>query len=169
VLYLPANQTDASKGEWLPKSLPAIDRPEVPKGVRITTASKRNDALPDDSSMQFSDVGPEDSLIRRGIYDSRFVLYRTTPTLSDEQAKSLDAIWLDMFQQDAAVLNVNGHIVHPRGTHHGHPMFPVTDLLHSGENRIVALYENRGWGNFGRPVARVGLLGCARACSPRRS
>jgi hypothetical protein len=114
-------------------------------------------------------VTPADNLPRRGVYDSRFVLYRATPTLTDEQVKSLDALWLDLFQQDGVVLNVNGQIVHPRGTHHGEPVVPLErGVLRAGANRIVVLYENKGWGNFGRApleaVAglRAGLLTSAK-------
>jgi hypothetical protein len=148
VLYLPAGETDPARGQWLPRPLDPIERPSAPAAVRIATALRRFDGWNSGTDPQIQTAAGR-SLVAMGIYDSRFVLYRARFQLSADQLKQFSALWLDLMQDDAAVLSVNGRIVTPRGTYHAQPVFPLEGALREGENELVVLYENKGRANFG--------------------
>src|SRR6185437_15133886 len=73
VLYLPPGVNDAVHGEWLPKPVPAIERPtNLRSPVTITSALHRDDPGP----LQWHPMSAGQMLDQLGIYNSQFVFYR---------------------------------------------------------------------------------------------
>ncbi|MDR3457540.1 MAG: beta-galactosidase [Verrucomicrobiae bacterium] len=135
ILYLPPGVNDAVQGEWLPKPAPAIERPsELPPPVSITSAVSRDDPGP----RHWQKVRAGENLAAAGIYDSRFLFYRTT--ISTTVATNLLVEFPD---GDAVLAEVNGEPVMRMGGTAGGSVFP----LPAGKCHVVLLYENRGHGN----------------------
>ena len=141
VLHLPAGAVDAVRGEWLPKPVAAPERPtNLPAAVRIQTALTHADP----GGSDWTPVAAGESLPAEGVYDSRFVLYRARFQLSAEQRAKFQYLALDLFTTDKVVLDINGKIIASSD-----PVVAVGEALQTGDNVLLALYENRGQPNSG--------------------
>src|SRR5581483_4388347 len=73
VLYLPPGESDASKGEWLPKPAPEIKRPtELPAPVAINEAQRLSDSLPS----TWTPLPHNEPIEAHGVFSSHFVYYK---------------------------------------------------------------------------------------------
>jgi hypothetical protein len=73
VLYMPPAETDARKGEWLPKPAPEIKRPSnLPAPVTINEAQRLTDALP----TAWTSLAPAEPIEARNLFGSHFVYYK---------------------------------------------------------------------------------------------
>ena len=162
VLVIPPGKTPA-QGVWYPKLQQPIARPAtLPAPVRIATALKRNDPL--GGSWQPLSAGT--SLPELGVNDQRYVLYRSQFALAENDVTNFTKLLINTFTRDLVSAQVNGQIarrLYPSdayaaactrdvkksfrriGTDEFDNRFDVGDLLHSGTNEIVLLYENIGF------------------------
>lgn len=152
VLRLPAGETDAAKGRWMPEPIPAPEQPAVPAGVRLRTASYRTDAGVESTVPLIAGT----PLVHNGIYDSRYVVYRATPTLDAAQVKKLESLRVKLFTDDSVVLRVNGTIILPAGNARNRLVFPLAGALKVGANQLDLLYENAGRPNFTPAIENLG-------------
>lgn len=161
VLVIPPGKTPA-EGVWYPKPQQPIARPAaLPAPVRIATALKRNDPL--DGQWMPSDGK---SLPEQGVNDQRYVLYRSRFSLTGNDTTNLSKLLINTFTRDLVSAQVNGQIagrLYPSdayaatatrntkksftriGPDEFDNRFDVGNLLHSGTNEIVLLYENIGF------------------------
>jgi hypothetical protein len=152
VLYLAPHQTDLAHAQWLPKTQTGPARPtDLPGPIAITdihptTVAGHLDWRQEDNQ----------SLNQLGIYDSRFVYYRTTLTLRDADLKSATALnlALDHPEADAAVALLNGQRLHPLPDS-GDRLFATQTVLHPGDNSLLLLYENVGTPNGGAGMEKL--------------
>ena len=162
VLVIPPGKALA-EGVWYPKPQNSIARPAtLPAPVRIATALKRNDPL--DGSWQPLPAGK--SLPEFGVNDQRYVLYRSRFSLTGNDTTNLSKLLINTFTRDIVSAEVNGQIaqrLYPSDTYAAAATrntkksftriapdefdnrFDVGNLLHSGTNEIVLLYENIGF------------------------
>lgn len=161
VLYLPGNQPDAAKGEWWPKAVSGPARPtNVPGSQKISDIQAVN-GVP---QLEWKDSDTH-SLNELGIYDSRFVFYRTTVTVGADELKAAGVgggavdLAVDHPEGDAVVAVVNGQKV-PTVANSGDHLFALGAALHEGENAVMLLYENIGIPNGGEGMEkRDGISG----------
>ncbi|MBC8106565.1 MAG: hypothetical protein H7Z14_08250, partial [Anaerolineae bacterium] len=150
LLMLPAGAKDTSNARWLPEpaSMPTT-RPTVPQPVKILTALHRTDR--GEASDWTRHTGGE--LASASVFDSRYVMFRARPVLTKDQTSDLIELNLELFAPDDVIARINGRIVYPREAGGTRVTIPVQNNLHEGENEIVLLYENAGYGNFGSDTA----------------
>lgn len=155
ILYLPPGVNEASRGEWLPKPAPAIDRPtDLPASVTITTALRRSDPGP--SHWRTVELGSD--LAHAGIYDSRFLFYRVTPSVA-----GATNLFVDHIRGDAVLAAVNGKRLNGFDGEAGKPDF----ILPETSNKAVLLYENEGHPNFGSGIdQRSGIFSARLSKEP---
>ena len=167
VLCLPA-------GEWQPQAVTPPERPADPAPVRIATCLTR----PETASSGWHAVAAGAPLSALGIFDSRFVAYRTHATLTAEQSTSLTNLQLNLFRGDSVVVQVNGRLV-PGSLSGGQQKnfdaengallkkaaakpaslrLNLASFLKSGNNDILVLYENGGQGNGGKGMEELAGL-----------
>lgn len=160
VLVIPAGK-EVAKGEWWPKEAARVSRPsKVPATVRVAAAQKKEDAF---SEADWKSLTRLVSLSDLGVNDFRYSLYRTRVTLNERQATDENFLLFNMFTRDIVSVTVNGQparrlfpdkadaqswttrdcFVRIRPDEYDN-RFDVTGLLKSGENEIIAVYENLG-------------------------
>lgn len=92
VLYLPPGETDARKGEWLPKAAPLIKRPtDLPSPVRIDKVEHLTDPLP----TAWIPLKPNELIEEHAVFGSHFVYYRirgNAGSTIDVEVQSKDGI-----------------------------------------------------------------------------
>jgi len=158
VLCLPA-------GDWQPNDVTAPERPAAPASVRLATVLSR----PETGATDWQPVPAGKSLSALGVFDSRFVMYRTSATLTADQAAGLTTLELQLFRNDSVVVKLNGHLMknYLEGnkrknfdSENGGLLTKATEgrrtirmnlagTLQAGANEIVVLYENAGQANGG--------------------
>ncbi len=148
VLYLPPGVNDPARGEWLPRSAPAIDRPtDVPSPVVITSALSREDSGPS----HWTPLKPGEDLARAGIYDSDFICYQT-----EISVPATTNLWVGFPDGDAVVATVNNRMAEQTDRGHSSSVF----ALPAGDDQIRLLYENHGHANGGSAMEQsCGLTG----------
>jgi hypothetical protein len=161
VLVIPPGKSPA-EGVWYPKPLARLVAPANPPApVRLASALKKGD--PRDGKWQPLPAGK--SLPELGVSDQRYVLYRTSFSLSDADASKLTKLLVNSFSRDIVSAEVNGRIarrLYPSDAYAAAATrdkklsfdrirpdefdnrFDVSGLLRTGENEIVLLYENIG-------------------------
>jgi hypothetical protein len=155
ILYLPAGQSDPAKGQWYPRPVAPPERPtNLPAAITLTTARRQIDPGPSQDSWR--NLPPGGSVEDVGIFDRRYVYYRTNlpPTTQPGTVLSAPLPGQDFFlaQLNDRPLNVNRR---GRGT-------VVASLPDPGENagQLLLLYENGGRDNGGDGIdAHCGLIG----------
>lgn len=155
-------------GDWEPQAVPVPDRPAAPAAVRIASALTR----PETASQGWQPVKEGDSLPSMGIYDTRYVAYRTHVTLTADQIAAMPTLQLSLFRADSVVVKINGKLLqnYLAGDKTKHfdaangdllrkaaenqkaIRLNVADALHPGDNEIVVLYENEGQSNGGKSM-----------------
>jgi hypothetical protein len=150
IFYLPAGETDASKGEWLPKPVAPPERPtNLPGGVEITEVMKKVDPGPSEDSWR--DLPDGASVEDVGILDRRYVYYRTGPVTAP--ADKTGAFSVQLPGQDSFSAELNGTRLQPERL--GSKL--IAELPAGLSGNLFVLYENGGRDNGG-VAARCGLL-----------
>jgi hypothetical protein len=129
-----------------------IERPVVPTGVRIATALCSRETA--SGEWRSGVVGR--SLPEMGIYDARTVLYRAKRNFTREEIANFNTLWVDLFQDDNLVLQLNDRFIFPTGNYRGGPAFEIGDALREGENHFTLLYENKGHIHYGAGLEWAG-------------
>lgn len=151
VLWLPAGASDSSAGRWLPEPAPQIERPAAPQPVRITQAQRAANIEP----QQWTDIKTGQSLLDAGVFDSRYVTYRTRISLTEEQASKFRTLRLEQSAADSVVARVNGHNLTTSQLMRRESSIPLGSALRAGDNELVVLYEALGYPNFGAGIHHV--------------
>jgi len=141
VLYLPKGSNDPNTGAWLPKAAPEISAPGTANSVRIVNALKRSE----DGGSRWQPAQLGVPFAKQGIYDSRYVAYSTA--FDSPKANHL-TVWLKAFDNQQAVVRVNGKIISSNGNKMGHALYTVLGLKPTG-NKLEVLLENSGFPNGG--------------------
>ncbi|MGC3988532.1 MAG: beta-galactosidase [Chthoniobacteraceae bacterium] len=139
VLYLPPGEKEASRGEWLPKPAPEIQRPtDLPAPVAIHEAGQRLEPVPT-GTKDWGTLAPGESIESRGIYGSHFLYYKIA-------ASAGSMVTLEVPAGDAVIASASGSLL-PATMDKDKKHFAFT--LPPGAKELVALYENAGHANFG--------------------
>ncbi|HEY7090935.1 MAG TPA: beta-galactosidase, partial [Tepidisphaeraceae bacterium] len=151
VLWLHQGQS-----KWLPEPAPAIERPSVPQPIQITQAQRAVGEAPD----AWTDQSPGATLAASGVWDSRYVMYRTKFSLTPEQVEQFKTLQIKQPGSDPLLASVNAKLVAPSRYLTRESRIALGDNLHSGDNEITILYENQGYPNFGPAIEQpAGLTG----------
>lgn len=150
MLCLPPGEHDSAKGRWLPQAVPIPARSPVPAARQIATATCAADPAP----QTWLDVPPGQSLAAQGVYDSRYVLYRSRVSLNPEQAKDFWTLHLRQESDNPVLVRVNGQFVGATRYANGVTTVDAGPALRAGENEIAVLFENLGYPNFGSTVGQ---------------
>jgi hypothetical protein len=152
VLVLPSVSTDDSKGEWFPKKQNEIARPEnMPAPIRIATAYKQNENF----NAKWLPLGENISLPELDVNDCRYSLYRSTFNLTAEEIKKYGTVIFDMFTGDPMFIQINGKIAPRASIDQLDNTFICGNLLQTGKNEIIAVYENQGHAHGYRPMEEL--------------
>jgi hypothetical protein len=153
VLYLAPGVTDATKGEWLPKPAPGMQKPSnLPAPVVITQESSPDDSQPLKWEPLKASAPPESV----GIYGSHYFYYKLTPKGGP--------VVLNIQKHDGVVATVDGNLVIGKADRSG---TNVTFDVPQGAKEMVVLYENMGHANFGPELGQpFGILGVQGADMP---
>jgi hypothetical protein len=151
ILYLPPGVNDATHGQWLPKASPAIARStDLPAGVIITTALHRDDPGPS----RWTPLQADEDLAHAGIYDNRFVFYRTTVSAGGETN-----LLVQRASGDPVLATAGEEFLDSTGGGTS-----TTDFVLPGDERnVLMLYENLGHANGGSEMERSSGIFSARA------
>lgn len=150
VLYLPPGETDAGKGEWLPKSAPEIKRPsDLPAPVVINEAQRLADPLPS----TWTQLSPKEPVEKHGALGSHFLYYKI-------DANPGATITLEVHPADALVASASGKIL-PFTVSKDRKHFTFT--MPSDAKEMIALYENLGHQNGPKNMENSWLCGILSA------
>ena len=158
VLYLPKGAGNASEGKWLPEipAAPATATP-VPEPVQISDI--RSKADPGPGAAQWKKMEPGQRLNNVGVYDSRFVYYRTSLAASRDELASELSLRVGVSAGDEAIASLNGKPVSFYST-------DVHELLHEGSNDAVILFENLGYPGAGHDMEKLAGVTGVRLSKP---
>lgn len=146
VLYLPPGETDARKGEWLPKPAPVIKRPtDLPAPVVINEAQRLTDPLPS----TWTPLAPNELVEAHGVLNSHFVYYKIT-------ANSGAHVTLEVQPQDGLVGSAGGKVL-PAVISKDQKHFTFT--LPADENELIVLHDKHGHRNGPKDMENGGTYG----------
>jgi hypothetical protein len=151
--YLPSARPGAVNApvpEWLPKPVPEIKRPTegLPSPITLKQALTKSDPGP----VRWEPLQNGESLEQMGIYDRRFVFYRTH--LDGGEATSPPALPILSLQgpsRDGLLTFINGTLDPALN----HPGGHRPTKLQPGKNTIEMIYENVGQPNGGRGMEEM--------------
>jgi hypothetical protein len=140
VLYLPPGVTDATKGEWLPKPAPPIQRPTegLPSSVDITEADCAADRWP----TKWTQLDPGQKVENFGLLDRHFIYYHIA-------AKDGETVTVSKDPKDSVIALANGKLIEATDK------AGTTFTLPPDAGEAVLLYENAGQGNQFAPMERL--------------
>ena len=155
VFYLPSAAGDSASGQWLPRPFSAQQRPGgLPLPIKINEVSRRVDGGPS----EWKTFLPGSSLNDIGIYDSRFVFYRASFSLSESDLTNAVGLCAriayptlstgtgdvdDKSLRDHVLVSVNGQSIGEADVLAGDVLLPAS-VLHAGKNQVTLLYQNSG-------------------------
>jgi hypothetical protein len=149
ILYVPMKSRDRFR-EWLPKPVADIKRPtdDLPSTIKLT----RTLAKPDPGPVKWEPLNGGSSLEQLGIYDRRFVFYRTHISCAEATRPTAPPI-LGIVgpSRDSLLTFVNGTIDPALD----HPGADVSTKFRLGDNTIDILYENSGQPNGGTGMEQM--------------
>lgn len=152
VLVLPPGTNSGAEGEWFPRPQKGILRPEKnPTPVRIASAWK----LDENFKASWQTMKPNTSLPELGVNDCRYLLYRSQFSLSLGEVGRYGTLIFNMYTADPMFIQVNGKIARRVSTDESDNTFNVENLLHSGSNEIMAVYENQGHAHGYKPMEEL--------------
>jgi len=136
VLYLAPGATDASKGEWLPKPAPPVDRPTdgLPTAIVIDKATSTSDPLP--TAWTKLDAGQK--VESKGVFDRHFLYYHITGNPGD-------TVDLSKNEKDRVTAYADGKLLAVNANTSGQASF----TLPSDKGEAVVLLNNYGQANYG--------------------
>ncbi len=130
---------------------------DLPVPVKITHIESKTLPL----STQWKSIDAGKTLNTVGIYDNRFVFYKTTLKLDKDDLPPGGGLRLavEHAKDDRVAAAVNGKFI-PRGADAATSNFDVQSVLHAGDNEIVLLYENTSCANIGNTMEKMpGITG----------
>jgi hypothetical protein len=143
ILYVPV-KSGGGTPEWLPRAVADIKRPtdDLPSTIKLTQTLTK----PDPGPVKWEPLNDGSSLEQLGIYDRRFVFYRTHLD-GGEAATPLAPPILGIVasSRDSLLTFVNGAMDPALAQPGAH----IPTKLRPGENSIDILYENSGQPNGG--------------------
>lgn len=146
VLYLPAGETDARKGEWLPKPVSVIKRPtDFCAPVGINEAQQFADPLPS----IWTSLGSNELIEARGVLHSHFVYYKIT-------ANPGAHVTLEVQPKDGLVGSAGGKVL-PAVISKDQKHFTFT--LPPDEKELVVLHDKHGHRNGPKGMENGGTYG----------
>ncbi|MGD0540775.1 MAG: beta-galactosidase [Tepidisphaeraceae bacterium] len=152
ILYLPPGQTDPSEGRWFPEPVAPPRRPtNLPADVTITEARRQVDPGP--AADSWRDLPDGASVEDAGIFDRRYVFYRSS-RFSTMRARTM--LTAQLASQDSFIAQLNDSRLDTRKCGKG-TVAAVWPAQPSDNNRLLILYENGGRDNGGGIDARCGL------------
>jgi len=153
ILYLPSGQTDLSKGKWYPETVTPPQRPtNLPAAVNINNARRQIDPGP--AADSWRNLPAWASVEDMGIYDRRYVYYRTTLAAVRQSGSVLSAL---VPGQDSFMAQFNNQPIATKRYGRGVVVAPIPET--QGDNQLLVLYENGGRDNGGAGLdARCGLI-----------
>ncbi|MDQ6530878.1 beta-galactosidase [Flavobacterium sp. LHD-85] len=176
VLVIPPGKNPL-KGEWWPKNNTIEKKNLAQKSIRISKVFKKDD--PKESAV-WEPLKAATSLSENGVNDFRYSYYKTSITLTREQAISQNKLLFNMFTRDIVNAEVNGQmakrIAPDKADAQSWPtrdcfirigsevfdnQFDVSGLLKEGNNEIIVVYENLGHAHGYMPMEE--LAGIRRA------
>ncbi len=149
ILYVPKEETDGEKGVWLPKPVADLPEPTVATSVRIASASRHFE----DGGREWETTKAGVPLNAQGIYDARYVVYRSTFDAPNTQDKNL---FIESFDHQSIVVRLNGKLLPEATGALGKNLYSADGLLPRG-NHLEILLENEGYVNGGPMDAPRGL------------
>lgn len=153
VFHLPPGA--AAQGTWYPQPVAPIARPKAPEPLILTSAKICPDPI---EKAVFSPARRNETLAGHGIFDSRYLYYRATFSIDEQQRAKYRNLELQRFNSDPVLVRINGHRVPPTPDSGRNIALAVGDRLRAGENQIVMLYENPGYPHFGDALNDTGGL-----------
>ncbi len=153
ILYLPPGQTDPSKGRWFPEPVIPPRRPtNLPADVAIAEARRQVDPGP--AADSWRDLPDGASIEDAGIFDRRYVFYRSS-RFSTMRARMM--LTAQLASQDSFIAQLNDARLDTQKYGNG-TVAAVWPARSSDNNRLLILYENGGRDNGGDGIdARCGL------------
>jgi hypothetical protein len=173
VYIVPAGDKDAAHGTWFEASFPVKPKhpKTVPPAMPVTAIARRAD-----SPLKWESMPMGRTLTERGIFDRRYVMYRSSFTLTRKEltASRERSLAIVLASPDAVVLRLNDSLVFPRTPMVHAPAFmvPVSHLVREGKNTIELLFENEGRANGGinmeelKGIVRLDLLNSGELSRP---
>ena len=140
------------QGEWYPKEQSLPQRPtHFPLPIRIAGAEKR----PEVYNGRWSKLPAGRSLPELGVNDCRYSMYRSTVRLTADDLQRYGSLVCDVFTGDPLYLEVNDRVAQRASSDELDNTFVLDGLLKAGENRLTAIYENRGHAHGYRPMEEL--------------
>ncbi len=158
ILFVPRDTSDPNKGAWLPKPAAANPAPLPATPIRVVSALKRVE----NGGSRWTTAKIGTPLASQGILDARYVVYSTS---FDSPKTNHLTLWLKTYDQQDAVVRINGKIVSSNGTRLGALLYTILGLRPQG-NEIQILLENSGFVNGGAMDAPRGLEDVRLMTSP---
>jgi hypothetical protein len=145
VLRLPAKETEAKKGEWLPQAVPAPARPaQLPGAIRPQTAEYRVDP----GAVDEVPAPAGELLPALGVFEARPVVYQANFALSAGEVPAAAELQFAGYRDDDSVIEINGRVVAS-----GPSAQPVSgSWLRPGANTIRILYDQKGGINIQKGI-----------------
>ena len=178
VLVIPPGKKTLD-GVWYPKPQKVLNsNDDLPASIRIGSALKCNDPV----DGQWQDLPEGKSLPELGVNDQRYVLYRSSFSLTSEDILKFNKLLINSFSRDIISGQINGKLakrLYPSdsyasaatrnvnlsfariGENDYDNRFEVSGLLHAGSNEVIFLYENIGFEHGYFPMEE--LTGLRRA------
>jgi hypothetical protein len=157
ILYIPAGESDPSKGQWYPRPVSPPRRPtNLPAPITLTSARRQIDPGPAQDSWR--DLPPGGSVEDVGIFDRRYVYYRTNLPPTTRPGMVLSA---RLPRQDSFLAQLNDSPLEVNRCGAAMVAAPLPDLRENA-NPLLVLYENGGRANGGPGLDdRCGLIDAA--------
>ncbi|MGD0387554.1 MAG: beta-galactosidase [Tepidisphaeraceae bacterium] len=157
ILYIPAGQSDPSKGQWYPQPVAPPQRPtNLPAPITLTTARRQIDPGPAQDSWR--DLPRGGSVEDVGIFDRRYVYYRTNLPPTTRPGMVLSA---RLPHQDSLLVQLNDRLLEVNRCGDDMVAAPLPDLQDNA-NPLLVLYENGGRANIDAGLDhRCGLIEAA--------
>lgn len=145
-------EDDKAQGVWWPKEQMLQARPvNMPEPIRIARAEKR----PETYNGKWMKLPAGRSLPELEVNDCRYSMYRSTVSLTPQEVERYGSLVCEMFTGDPLYLEVNGKVAKRASSDELDNTFILDHLLQPGENRFVAVYENRGHAHGYRPMEEL--------------
>jgi hypothetical protein len=149
ILYLPPGPWKPENEQWLPTRLPELKRPtdNLPSPIKLTEALTKIDPGP----LKWEPLKDGQSLEQMGIYDRRFVFYRTHMDTGNGEPVASPMLSIAGPSRDALLAFVNGQI----DPELNRPGGRKPSKLVPGNNTLEFLYENVGQPNGGQGMEQM--------------
>ncbi|MGA2439480.1 MAG: beta-galactosidase [Tepidisphaeraceae bacterium] len=157
ILCLPAGESDPSKGQWYPRPVAPPQRPtNLPAAIALTSARRQIDPGP--AADSWRDLARDGSVEDVGIFDRRYVYYRTNLPPITGAGMVLSA---RLPAQDSFLAQLNDRPLEMNRYGAAMGVAPLPDVSENA-NSLLVLYENGGRANGGPDIDnRCGLIDAA--------